>query len=377
LKASEYDLHAVTAEDRPWVERFKAKTRDFRKKYLVPLLADPGKKLLRETTAEAKQLYDETVDLLKKERETENKTGDVERELERQLTYFINKEDIKHLEKALLLARKTGCPACTKHVADAINAAKKGNMAEAIEWAKIVRGGSLVGEPLPNKLLVKKGDKMKPIEEFLNNVICGNCLDIMKQFPSESLDMVMFSPHQKLLNILTYTNIIGMSELSREMLAYLAGVIDADGCIRIKKSTWNMRKRSDVFSPAYEEWVQLKQRQPEVVSILKRHFGGTLYKEKRTRKDGKLTVMYVWNVRNKQAANFLRSVVEFLILKKKQGELCLELRKSKESKEARMRGGMKQRRKMPREVLEKRERLFQEIKKLNSFNWMKAQGLDL
>jgi len=32
------------------------------------------------------------------------------------------------------------------------------------------------------------------IEEFLNRIICGNCLEVMKEMPPESIDLVMFSP---------------------------------------------------------------------------------------------------------------------------------------------------------------------------------------
>ena len=32
------------------------------------------------------------------------------------------------------------------------------------------------------------------IEAFLNRIICGNCLEVMKRMPSESVDFVMFSP---------------------------------------------------------------------------------------------------------------------------------------------------------------------------------------
>ena len=35
---------------------------------------------------------------------------------------------------------------------------------------------------------------MRRIEEFLNRIICGNCLEVMKEMPSESVDLVMFSP---------------------------------------------------------------------------------------------------------------------------------------------------------------------------------------
>jgi len=144
LKASLYDLQAV---DRPWVEEFKASVRTFRKRYLVPLLAEPNKEQLHQAVTIAKQIYDKTIELLRMEREME-KSGAIERsteevdaELERQLTYFINKKDIKHLEKAYILATKSGCPACVKYVAAALDAAREGRMDEAIEWARGVRRG--------------------------------------------------------------------------------------------------------------------------------------------------------------------------------------------------------------------------------------------
>jgi len=35
---------------------------------------------------------------------------------------------------------------------------------------------------------------MNSIEKFVNRVICGNCIDVMRQMPAESIDLVMFSP---------------------------------------------------------------------------------------------------------------------------------------------------------------------------------------
>jgi len=32
------------------------------------------------------------------------------------------------------------------------------------------------------------------IEEYLNKVICGDAREVLKKFPSESIDFIMFSP---------------------------------------------------------------------------------------------------------------------------------------------------------------------------------------
>jgi len=144
LKASLYDLNVT---NRPWIDEFKARTRQFRKRYLLPLLAEPNKELLKQAVKEAKAMYDLAIEILKTERQLEKEgkitrsQEEIEEELERQLTYFINKQDIAHLERAYQLAKMTGCSACVKYTAAALDAAREGRMDEAIEWAEGVRRG--------------------------------------------------------------------------------------------------------------------------------------------------------------------------------------------------------------------------------------------
>jgi len=144
LKASLYDLQVT---NRPWIDEFKARTRRFRKKYLLALLAEPNKELLKQAVQEAKAIYDLAIEILRKEREAEKQgtiarsPEEIEAELERQLTYFINKGDIAHLERAYQLAKMTGCAACVKYTAAALDAAREGRMDEAREWAEGVRRG--------------------------------------------------------------------------------------------------------------------------------------------------------------------------------------------------------------------------------------------
>lgn len=35
---------------------------------------------------------------------------------------------------------------------------------------------------------------MKSIEEVTNKIVCGDCLEVMKNLPSESIDLVVTSP---------------------------------------------------------------------------------------------------------------------------------------------------------------------------------------
>jgi len=56
-------------------------------------------------------------------------------------------------------------------------------------------------------------------------------------------------------------------------MAYLAGIIDADGTIGIKRSTYSMRHGGS-SQPVFSERVCVKQVTPEVIDLLYETFGG-------------------------------------------------------------------------------------------------------
>lgn len=151
-----------------------------------------------------------------------------------------------------------------------------------------------------------------------------------------------------------------------EIFAYIAGIIDGEAYIGIKKSTYGMRYRPDVKSPTYHERVQIKMASPEILKLIKDNFGGSFYKDKKIyqSKNGFKTnkIMYVYGTTDKIASEIIKAVFPFLIEKKRQAENILKLRKSKESKKARLRGGRNQKRTMKKEILDYRESLYQQIK---------------
>lgn len=155
-----------------------------------------------------------------------------------------------------------------------------------------------------------------------------------------------------------------------EIFAYIAGIIDGEAYIGIKKSTYGMRNRPDVKSPTYSERVQIKMTSPGVLALIKNNFGGTFYKDKKVyqSKSGFKTrkVMHVYGATDKIASEIIKAVYPYLIEKKPQAMCILKLRRSKESKEAHWRGGQKQRRVMSPDVLKKREFLYQQIKNIHN-----------
>jgi len=127
--------------DRPWVSQFKIKARELRKQYLIPILAAPWRKdLLSDAISKAKELYNLALDVLRKEL-VEEQYSDVEKELVKYLTYFINLGDIKYLEKSVRLAKQSKCSICLNYAAKAYELAKSGNIEEARKTANILRLG--------------------------------------------------------------------------------------------------------------------------------------------------------------------------------------------------------------------------------------------
>lgn len=168
--------------------------------------------------------------------------------------------------------------------------------------------------------------------------------------------------HNKKTKVLyiSYTFLRGMREIK---LSYFAGLIDGEGCIRIAKSTYGLRKRKDVFCPTYHERLQIRMTDEAAIKSLVKFFGGTYYKERSYTKINK--PLYVFNVNDKKAFEIIKEVYPYLKIKTKQSKLIFKLRDSKNSPEARRRGGPKGRR-MPEPVIKYREGLFQQCKKLNS-----------
>ncbi len=113
------------------------------------------------------------------------------------------------------------------------------------------------------------------------------------------------------------------------MLAYLAGAIDSDGSISIRRSTYGMRKRKDRISPMFSPRISLRQTSNIVPNLLKQVFGGTTYIDKPAKnvKNGKK--LYCYEAQNLIAENAIRKLLPYLKIKKPQAELVLQLQQIK------------------------------------------------
>lgn len=112
--------------------------------------------------------------------------------------------------------------------------------------------------------------------------------------------------------------------------AYIAGVMDSDGCFMITK---HKRKwKGQFISPSYLPCVKISQAEPETIEFIAKDLGLGAYKLDRTRirqyKDGKRfgsKPMYDWYLRDKKELTiFLENIIPYLRIKKERAKHLLE-----------------------------------------------------
>lgn len=140
---------------------------------------------------------------------------------------------------------------------------------------------------------------------------------------------------QPLIAVHWSSNITTASEYcvtAKLLLAYLAGVIDSDGSIGIKRSTYAMRVRGDSTVPIYSERVMCRQVTLDAIQLLKDTFGGYLGVTKSYAVNGK--PLYSWQVTDLKAVACLRALRPFLRVKAAQADNALALRTVKDASRA-------------------------------------------
>lgn len=121
------------------------------------------------------------------------------------------------------------------------------------------------------------------------------------------------------------------------LLAYLAGIVDGEGSISVRRSTYAMR-HGNGGGAAFWERVKVKMVDPEAVDLLYAAFGGSRRTEASSAKRGK--PLHAWEVTGWGAHHALEMLFPYLRVKRAQAENCFALRKAIEaSKKERIRPG--------------------------------------
>jgi hypothetical protein len=118
----------------------------------------------------------------------------------------------------------------------------------------------------------------------------------------------------------TEKTIIG--HLSETDKAYLAGIIDADGCIRL-----NRRFNNKTHQPVYAAYVQVYTTSPALLEWLEGRFPGISRRERddRQKEHPEWRIGYTWTLSgNRRVMVFCREMASYLIIKRKQAELIAD-----------------------------------------------------
>jgi hypothetical protein len=147
--------------------------------------------------------------------------------------------------------------------------------------------------------------------------------------------------------------------MDTHVLAYLAGIVDGEGYIGIKRTA----KPNGSISPRYCERIQVRMVNEEAIRLLTDTLGGNYYAESMTQRRGR--PLFCWQASDAQAAGILRALLPYLRIKKGNAVAALALRESKADPRARRRGSPAKRVMEPA-VLEHRQELYERCKALNA-----------
>ncbi len=151
--------------------------------------------------------------------------------------------------------------------------------------------------------------------------------------------------------------------MDKLVLAYLAGVMDSDGFISIRR-TAPSQMSPDSFT--YSEFTGVGQVQPDAVALFQERFGGTIKIRVREGHDNWRPLHY-WVVTNKLAAACVEALRPYLRVKARNADLVLALRASKNlpASARRTTAGEGRVRFTNPDVVAERHRLYEEIRSLN------------
>lgn len=157
---------------------------------------------------------------------------------------------------------------------------------------------------------------------------------------------------------------IDFPDIPKTTLAYMAGILDGEGSVMIKKY-----HTKHTTNPGYTERICVRNSNKEVIELFKTFFKGcfTLENKVHQSKSGfnRHKLMYSFDAMDKNAYIVAKMLYPHLIIKKKQAGCLIALRKEKRKGRGRFRGGPSGR-VLPAEAIERRERLYAEVKNANN-----------
>lgn len=115
----------------------------------------------------------------------------------------------------------------------------------------------------------------------------------------------------------------GKMDLTTDKIIYLAGIIDADGCISIGKMKGRYNKTQRIANPRYVLTVTVTNTCEKLMNWLAENFGGRIKPRKQVSPKHKIT--WNWVLDHGKALYTLRMIKPYLIVKKDQAKVGIDL----------------------------------------------------
>ena len=112
-----------------------------------------------------------------------------------------------------------------------------------------------------------------------------------------------------------------MKELTDTQLGYLAGIVDGEGTISIR----TRKPKRGRFSPEYYPFLEVGNTNLRLIARLHSWLGGRVHLQRRRRLLPNSKPIYAWRIEARKAVPVLRALLPFLLLKRQQALLALEL----------------------------------------------------
>jgi hypothetical protein len=141
-----------------------------------------------------------------------------------------------------------------------------------------------------------------------------------------------------------------MNKLSIAELSYIAGIVDGEGCICIRK----ISPPKGCVSPSYSCYLKIATTDKILANWLKRTCGiGCIC----VREPENKRTNYNWEIAHQECRNLLEDIYSFLVIKKKQADIIFKFRKTFST------GGISKKQK--EKILSTREECFIKLKELH------------
>ena len=112
--------------------------------------------------------------------------------------------------------------------------------------------------------------------------------------------------------------------MNKEILAYVAGFLDAEGGFSIRKYRDKNQKQNYGIYIGF----RVSNTNKEILEYLSKLFGGSVGEHKLNKNVGKWKKAYRWQISARKAYNLLIQIYPYLRIKKPQADLMLKFRKT-------------------------------------------------